>query len=295
MKHILVDADSLVYAAACISETRTYAAYANGTFHGPYAKKAEALAVLSTDPTACVYNHLHVADYEAASFRLSNSIKRIEALCRERFGGIQTSIFISGSGNFRDRLPAAFPYKGNRVNVEKPQHLHKLRESLVRDYGASKVHHIEPDDEIAIHLSQDADNCVAVSIDKDIKQVAGVHLVPEQGFMTISPRSGLLRLYAQIIAGDPTDGVPGAYGYSVEGASKLLLPHVQAKDSLHQTAVKFWKVALDCYKASIAKRGLRWEGNADPEAAAIETARFVYLLRERPKDAANVKLWEPPV
>ena len=152
---------------------------------------------------------------------------------------------------------------------------------------------MEPDDEITIRMTDDKD-AIAVSIDKDIKQVAGIHMVPDAGFVTVSPRSALLKLYSQILGGDPTDGVPGCYGITAEGASKLLFPHVLASDTLEQTERKFWDVVVSTYAASIAKRGPKWEGHTDPVKAATETARFVYLLRKRPKDLAHIDLWRPP-
>lgn len=293
MKTLLIDADSMVYAAACMAESRVYLARdSKGVCHGPFQTKKEALHILETDPAALVFTHVAQGDYDTALIQLRTKLSRIKKDAEERFGRVEVLTFVSGSANFRDRLPCRFPYKGNRVNVEKPQHLHRLRRALVLS-GAREVHFMEPDDEITIRMTENAD-AIAVSVDKDIKQVPDIHMIPDQGFTSVSPRSALLRLYAQIIGGDPTDGVPGCYGITADGASKLLYPYIDSNDTLKQTERKFWKVTVDTYKASIAKRGARWEGHQDPEQAAIETARFVYLLRERPKDAARPKLWEPP-
>lgn len=293
MRTVLIDADSLVYAAACMAEAKAYITRdTKGVCHGPYPTKKEALAVLENDPAAQVFVHTAQGDFDGALIQLRTKIARIRHDAHERFGDIEVHTFISGSANFRDRLPARFPYKGNRVNVEKPQYLERLRRALVQS-GAHKVHFMEPDDEITIRMTEDP-AAIAVSVDKDIKQVPGIHMIPDQGFTSVSPRSALLRLYAQIIGGDPTDGVPGCYGITADGAAKLLYPYIDAKDTLKQTEAKFWKVTVDAYKASIAKRGARWEGNPNPVVAAVETARFVYLLRKRPVDPANIELWEPP-
>lgn len=293
MTTVLIDADSLVYAAAAVADTRTYVVRgSDGVAHGPYQTKKEALTILADDPTAGIYTRLETGSFDEALIRLRASVARVKLACTQRCGAITPLVFVSGSANFRDRLPAAFPYKGNRINVEKPQHLGRLRTALI-DSGAIAIHGWEPDDEITIRMTEDP-TAICVSIDKDLKQVAGVHMVPDQGFTTISPRSALLRLYSQIIAGDATDGVPGCYGISAEGATKLLFPHVRAEDSLEQTALKFWKVAVDCYASMVQRRGAKWQGHQDPAKAACETARFVYLLRKRPKDIADVKLWEAP-
>lgn len=292
MKTVLIDADSLVYAAAAVAEKRSYLVHRGGAVSGPYDTKRDALAELEKDSSAAIYHRLELSDFDSALIRLRASLARIKTHAQQRYGKVKIETYLSGTGNFRERIPCKFPYKGNRVNVERPQYLHRLKRELINS-GAMAVHFMEPDDLIAIRLTEDPD-AIACSIDKDIKQVPGVHMIPDSGFITVSPRSALLRLYAQIIGGDATDGVPGCYRVSADGAQKLLFSHVLKTDTLEQTAKKFWRVAVDCYKTSIAKHGAR-DGHAKAEDAAVETARFVYLLRERPKDLANIKLWEPPI
>ena len=85
------------------------------------------------------------------------------------------SMHLTGKNNFRYQIATTVPYKGNRVDKPKPKHLAFLRNYLVKEWGASISEGEEADDTIAIEATKLGDNCVIVSLDKDLDQIVGWH------------------------------------------------------------------------------------------------------------------------
>jgi hypothetical protein len=290
-KRILaIDADSLCYAAGFATERTSYVARdAEGRLNGPFASRVEALKVGHD-----VFTRSEVQPWEAARNALEGPLHTWINQARERYGDLEPRIFITGSSNYRDRLPSRLPYKWNRAEKPKPAHLTRLREHLVKVHDALKVHWMEADDYVAILATEQPDTVVC-SIDKDLLQVPGVHMIPDKGFMSVTERSALLRLYVQILAGDNTDGVPGCYRTGDTGATKLLKEVASnTKGSIRDVERALWSATLEQYRNSVKKYGAETCGYEDPEREALTTARFVYLLRKHPANPHAPDLWEPP-
>ena len=224
----------------------------------------------------------------SVKLQLQKAHKAVE----ERFGRkAELRVFLTGSGNFRDRIATIRPYKGNRT-ADKPVHMQAIREYMVRQWGAQVIWGYEADDEVSILQTELGDDCVVCGIDKDLLQVPGWHYVPEKGFKRVSASEGLLRFYAQVLSGDTTDNVPGCYKVGRKTAVELVKKAGPRPDAL-------WALAVDAYTASIVQYGVDACGYEDPEAAALETARLVYMLRERPRWDATTGmlaagcLWSP--
>jgi hypothetical protein len=52
---------------------------------------------------------------------------------------------------------------------------------------------------------------VICSIDKDLRQIPGHHMVLGKGHLKVMPDGGMMRLYTQILAGDMTDNIRGCW------------------------------------------------------------------------------------
>ena len=133
-------------------------------------------------------------------------------------------LYITGKGNFRKELAVTAPYKGNRKDMKKPRHYDALRAFIV-DMGGKLIEGMEADDAIAIEATRMGDECVVVSIDKDLDQIAGLHYnFVKKELYEISEEEGLKNFYKQILTGDRVDNIMGIKGCGPVKAGKLIDP-----------------------------------------------------------------------
>jgi hypothetical protein len=308
---VLIDADSLTYQAAFAVERSRYAVVREemrgdqleqtlllADTDYEYAKQLEKEHTRPGDATVpsrvLLYKRTEVEPLENAVHALRSMLRTIREQIAERFGKTtDTELLLTGSGNFRDRLATVARYKFNRVERAKPQHYGQMRKYLVDECGAKIVHWYEADDEAAIALSERPDDTLVSSLDKDLLQVPGWHHIHGKGFLCVSEQSGLLRFYIQALMGDSTDGVPGCKGIGKAKAQSIVLKAAQSASSFKELERVIWRSILAAYRASLEKYGPDACGYGDPDTAALETARLVYLLRSRPVDPSKPELWEP--
>lgn len=167
-------------------------------------------------------------------------------------------LFLTGKGNFRNDIAVTAPYKGNRADKVKPQHLAALRNHLVQEWKADMSEGQEADDSIAIEATKLGDDGVIVSLDKDLDQVAGWHynFVKKEAYY-ITEAEGLLRLYMQILTGDAADNIIGLHGIGNIKARKML------EDAADET---------EMFQRCVAAYD-------DNEDRVIENARLLFLRR----------------
>lgn len=178
------------------------------------------------------------------------------------------SMHLTGKGNFREAIATTAVYKGNRLDTPKPEHHAALRQHLIETWSAQIAQGQEADDAIAIEATTLGDDCVIVSLDKDLDQVAGWHynFVKDTAYY-ITPEEGLLRFYCQILMGDNADNIKGITGVGPVTARKML---EDAEDE-----ADMYQRCVDAY-----------EGNED---RVIENARLLWLRRTK-----DEPLWMPP-
>lgn len=175
-------------------------------------------------------------------------------------------LFLTGDGNFRKEVATIQPYKGTRSS-EKPTHYQALRDYLVDHWGAEVITGMEADDALAIHGTQMKDECVIVSVDKDLLQVAGWHYnFNKKQMIYVSDFEGTYNLYHQMLTGDRVDNIRGVMGIGQVKATKLL------KDC--DTEYKMFATVLEAYDNNLEE--------------LIENARLLYLLRH------EGDWWHPP-
>jgi hypothetical protein len=302
MKHVIIDSDSLTYAAAFAVESNRYAVIREGS--KPEGGNVQELLIagadyeyarkLTEEPGVHVYKRTDVEPLENAIHALRSMLRTIKEQIEERFGKPERyTLLLTGSGNFRDRLATMARYKFNRVERAKPVHFGQMRKYLVDELGAKIVHWYEADDEAAIALTASPEDTLVSSLDKDLLQVPGWHHIHGKGFLRISDKSGLLRFYMQALQGDSTDGVPGCRGIGPKKAQAIVLKAAASASNYAELERVVWQAIVATYRAALDKHGPDLCCFNDPELAALETARLVYLLRTRPKNPANPPLWEP--
>ena len=177
------------------------------------------------------------------------------------------SMHLTGKNNFRYQIATTVPYKGNRVDKPKPKHLAFLRSHLVKEWGASISEGEEADDTIAIEATKLGDNCVIVSLDKDLDQIVGWHynFVKRIGYY-ITPEEGLVKLYTQMITGDAADNIKGLFRVGPVKAAKII------GDTTNE--LELYNKVLEAY-----------EGDAE---RVLENAQLLFLRRY------EGQIWNPP-
>lgn len=138
-------------------------------------------------------------------------------------------LYFTGSRNFRFDEAKLFKYK--QRSGRKPFHFNNIEAYLKSEYKWKQEDGYEADDLMAIALSEDPDNRIICSRDKDLYQVSGWHyswamgyqperpkeFVTQLGYLELSKNKirggGFLFFCAQLLMGDSTDTIPGIHGY----------------------------------------------------------------------------------
>lgn len=191
-------------------------------------------------------------------------------------------LFLSGSINFRHDIATIKPYKGNRDPDAKPYWYKEIREYMVNTWKAKVVEPWEADDMVSIIQTEDPDNTIICTIDKDLRMVPGFQYnYRTKEFIAVDYQEALMAFYKQLVSGDSTDNIPGVYKAGKAAAEKLIREYMSEQD--------MYDAALQAYQESLDKYGEK-TGYAHLSAAEalLENARLLWML-EYPG-----QLWTPP-
>lgn len=181
-------------------------------------------------------------------------------------------VFFSPSHTFRHEMWPA--YKANRKDKRKPLGMRELKEWMMAEYDSELYPNIEADDAIGIWATEDPENRVAVSIDKDFATLPITLYNPDKDILRVIPEEEADHFHlVQSLMGDTTDGFSGLKGCGPMTAKKLLEKNGAT-----------WSTVVDAYKA----KGLT-------EDDALMTARLARILQHGDYDFAThkVTLWNP--
>lgn len=213
----------------------------------------------------------------------------------------QLYITSDDKSNFRYQVATIQPYKGNRVDIEKPRWYNQIRNFLVDRRGAIEVHGMEADDAISIEQCKDLTKSKALlqyqnndydtlkiwteygqtvicSRDKDLNMVPGYHYSWACGKQKEKPiwwqneLEGLKCFYKQLLTGDTVDNILGLFGV---GKSSSLLTYVDSCSDEYA-----------CYDYVLSQYSKRFGSYADQ--FLVENARLLWMLQE------EGQVWEPP-
>lgn len=127
--------------------------------------------------------------------------------------------YISGSDNFRHKIYPA--YKANRVGKQKPRHLENVKAFLISEWQARVTNGYEADDGIGIDFK---DGDIVCSIDKDLRQIPGMHYhIVNDIFEDIEPSVAIRNFYSLMLVGDRSDNIEGVRGIGTVKAERLLV------------------------------------------------------------------------
>lgn len=294
-RHVLVvDGDSEVYAAAAAAEKRRVVALVEGTtpqglsqqqLCGPYDTVKECTAALPKEAQATLFRSKEVTTEEGAKLLLDARLRRVVAQAEEKYGTMDVEIYLSGKINYRHLLDHT--YKANRDATEKPHWHGRLRNHVQDHWGARVTKTWEADDELGMRATELGDRAVICSVDKDLRQIPGHHVVLGKGHLHMTARGALMRLYCQILAGDATDNVRGCWQVGMEGAWSYLNDYIdKGEGALWDAVVAKYQQALDKYGSDKCRF-------IEARGAALHTAQMVYILRHRPEGQLPPR-WVPP-
>ena len=176
---------------------------------------------------------LVILPFESAKERMDGLIADI----LEATGATSHVLYLTGKGNFREKIAKKAVYKEQRQEKEKPFHYHNLRAYLTVSLGAVVVDGMEADDAMVIdqmegyYSDPDTADSIICSRDKDLRQIPGHHYTWEcnkqqaegpyestpLGFVELDERKkakkvfgyGLLFFFSQLLTGDAVDNIPG--------------------------------------------------------------------------------------
>lgn len=192
-------------------------------------------------------------------------------------GASDRIVLLTGRGNFRKLVDPS--YKAKRAEKPKPVALGFARDVLIQEHGARRVDGLEADDLIGLMLtgSLSGGRGVAVSLDKDLRTVPGLHCNPKTGGVRAVNEDCANRLWmTQALAGDPVDGYRGVPGIGPAKAAKALAGRSSLADlwTAVQTTYASNKMAVD---------------------DALRAARLARILRkgDYDKTTREVLLWHP--
>lgn len=223
-----------------------------------------------------VYERIEVEPLENALHTVKLQLHKLLERVEGKFGlQPELGVYLTGTGNFREKIATIRPYKGNRPPWHRPRLYREIRQYLVQQWGAQVIHDQEADDEVAIRQTQaeqEGRPSVIVGIDKDLWQVPGWHYSTlKDAFARVSPALGLRLFYRQLLTGDQTDNIGGVYRLGEVKAKKLIEPGMTEPTML--------TVCKDAYQASLDKYGAERCGYADAAEALAENANLLWLRR----------------
>lgn len=280
---VLVDADSIVYKAGFAVETASYEAIAEDDWGTLKTRSFDSrqelddwLAEIGADPafaTTTVYREAEPVE---------NAIQIVKTILQDiqkETRATALSVFLTGKQNYRDLVATIKPYKGNRDKLHKPIHYDAMRHYLQMQWGASVSDGNEADDEVSIAARKQ--DCIVAAIDKDLDQIPGRHYdYGKKIHFEVTEEQAEEQFWLQVLQGDPSDNVGGVYRMGPKAAEKWL----QEWDFYCGGSI--WACVLAAYQQSQEKKGCPY-ADMDPEDAALENARLVYL-QQKPGE-----LWLP--
>lgn len=291
MTRVVVDADYLVYSSGFAVEKTWYdvSVYRpdGTTEQAMYRTRDEAEAWLSyesQDSDKQLDKLVEAEPLANALFLVGRTLGAIDSALTERgieFDGLE--LFLTGKGNFRESLATIKGYKANRDPEHRPVHYKSIRRYLVNRWGATVVDGIEADDAVAMAGAEggyDPSRIVIVTCDKDLLTVPGLQYnFQKRQFVEVSPEQALLNFYRQLVMGDSTDNIGGAFRSGKAAADKYLQPGMP-EYNMYITALKL-------YEQGKGYKGCPY-ADKSAEDALLENARLLHLKRS-PDD-----VWAPP-
>lgn len=290
MTRVVVDADYLVYSCGFATQKTRY----DLTVVRPDGEEAqvivdsaeEARVWLSDEPEGTVHQIDKLIEAEPldhALFLVNRTLGAVDThLTAAGIEFEKMELFITGKGNFREKVATIKGYKANRDPVNRPVHYKSIRRFLKNRWEATEVHGYEADDAVAMIAAEydyHPELVVIVTVDKDLLTVPGrQYNFRTKRLRVVTKEEALVNFYRQLVVGDPVDNIGGAFRAGAKAAERL---NEDCSES------EMYAYVLGLYEQGRGKKGCPY-AHMTAEDALLENARLLHLLR-RPGD-----LWLPP-
>jgi len=263
-KTVILDADSILYANACLCEESTIL-----VTHTPTGRTKEFSSITdfrgrgklkdTTEFTEGCFLH-EINKEREVRFNINEfSIETVKQEVKTIFGGqnalriakeyTEASIsaitnkefckdvivVIGGENNFRKQLTKE--YKANRSKIKAPIRLQDLRDYVKKIYNVIEADNCEADDVLGytgwgvFNKAEKIEDCdvILAHIDKDILQVPGWHYDFRNKEMPywIGEKKAAVHFYRQMLVGDTTDNIRGLSNIKPEIAEKYDIKRYQ--------------------------------------------------------------------
>jgi len=156
-------------------------------------------------------------------------------------------------------------YKSNRQKREGPMLVGFLKKKMAEKYTTYCIKNLEADDILGILATDEfliPEDCVLVSIDKDLQTIPGKHYnpnKPDDGINWISEDLSNENHLRQTLVGDTSDGYGGCPGVGPVSAGKIKLHGDKAWSNVVTAYLKAGKTERDALIQSRLARILRTE------------------------------------
>jgi hypothetical protein len=230
---------------------------------------------------------------------------RIAEICGKVMATKPPILYLTGEGNFREKIAKKKVYKGNRDQSGKPWHYKNLLSYMKVAYTTIVVEGMEADDALCteqvinqqlisnLFYSGPRVETIICTRDKDLRQCPGWHFgwelgnqpqfgpefVEGFGYISLSDDNKKLRgvgdkfFYAQLIMGDPVDNIPGVPKLGPKAAFDIL--------GNTQTRAEAEKAVVGAYMACY---GDLWREEM------LEQAQLLWMVRELDEEGKPV-MW----
>lgn len=285
----LIDGDIIVYSCGFAGEHKTYTVTSDNAFE----KKKEALSFCesySIDPST-----ITVSTSVEPLENILHSVKLLIQSILSETGSEDFEVFLTGEGNYRDKLATIRQYKGNRDPDHKPMYYNEIKEYLLKHWGAVVVEGREADDamgceqygdyEVTVDLNsgggegwdrttvQEEVDTIICTIDKDLNMIPGWHYNwRKREKYWVDDAEANKFFYKQLLMGDVTDNIQGIPKVGPKTADRIL-------DSKASEVAMYLEVQSE-YERYYKKDWAKY---------LEENANLLWIQREE-----NV-LWQPPV
>jgi hypothetical protein len=249
--YALFDGDIIVFRCGFAAERRKHFLKV-GDKEYEFEYKREAKAKLD-ELVPGQYSRKEGEDYEMWSEvvlePLEHALQNVKTLVRRCLDAVQCNDFDAkfylspASGKtFRHDLATTKPYKGNRDRSHRPSYEQSIREYIQRTWDTTVAENEEADDLLGIEATKMGDECVIISLDKDLDQIPGnkYNYLHEVAYY-IDEAAGWKNFFIQLLKGDTTDNIPGLPGIG-EGKAQKALHGIESPAEMLQECARMYQI-----------------------------------------------------
>ncbi len=221
----LLDADTLLYAACCATEYKSYYHPAFGTFR----RKKELAGFLAFNVDEDEPEYIEPTEVRVVKEPIRNTFNVIDGQLeriRKMTDCTRLKVFVARKGpRFRREIEYPVVYKGHRG--DKPSNFDEALEYITKAGNATTevytVADLEVDDAVAIEHMQSNGKTIIISEDKDLGMIPGWNFNPgREEAKEISLFEADRSFWMQMLTGDRVDDIIGIDGIGPVNAGKIL-------------------------------------------------------------------------